>query len=185
MKKFLAFSLCVLTAGVAIAQDWDFSSSKSSGDIKRNQFAIEIGAGGGDDIIVDLGIRWQMNFGQYVAWDVLTLKALADVQYEDNIFDATALQLLTGVRGTSPVFYKNISSYLTAKAGYAVCSTDISGDGEFAFELGLGFNLGSHFYFGYAFNNCGLQQEEWTLSKKKYYSAAKTNVHSLRIGYAF
>lgn len=183
MKKFLALSLCVLTTGMVMAQGWDFSVSKSN-DLKKNQFAIELGVGSASDINVDLGLRWQMNFSQYVAWDVLTFKALADVAYDD-IFDATILELLTGVRGTSPVFFKNMSAYITAKAGYAVACQDIDGDGEFAFELGIGINLTHHLYVGYAFNNCGVNEESYSSKKYSYSYPAKSNVHSFRIGYAF
>lgn len=183
MKKILVFAVCVITAGAAMAQGWDFSVSKSE-DLKRNQFAIELGVGSASDINVDLGFCWRMNFSKYVAWDVLTFKALADVAYDD-ILDATILELLTGVRGTSPVFYKNMSAYLTAKAGYAVACQDIDGDGEFAFELGVGVNLTRHLYVGYAFNNCGVNEEEYYSKKHSYNYATKADVHSIRIGYTF
>lgn len=165
MKKSLLLLLIVLECITANAQDWSFGGD--SYETKRNNFGIELGVGGTGDVTVDLGFKWQANLHENIAWDVVTLKALADV--ENNFEESITAQVLTGLRLISPEF-SGMNIYANARAGYAH-NIDAS-EGGFAFEIGAGVNVTRNIYLGYAYNNFRLGD-------------GKVKYNAFRIGFLF
>lgn len=165
MKKLFLFLLIVLGCTMAKAQDWSFGGD--SYETKRNNFGIELGVGGTGDVTVDLGIKWQTNLHEYFAWDVLTVKALADV--ENNFSESITGEALTGIRLISPEF-AGLTAYVNGRAGYAF-NFDAS-EGGFAFEVGAGVNITRNIYLGYAYNHFKID-------------GAKTKYNAFRIGFLF
>lgn len=149
---------------------------------KRNQFAVELGFGGNGKAGMDLGLRWQMNFLPYLAWDVVTAKALTNFDPADDLL----VQGMSGLRLTSPV-YSGISIYGTGKVGYGYYPTSID-TGGVCFEIGVGINLNKHVYAGYAFNNQSYSMSINMGSGRKPKWEDKTmkiKLHEFRIGYTF
>lgn len=138
------WAVVALISLTAAAQDWDFGGGYES---SRHNFGLEVGVGGTGDVTVDIGVKWQLNLHEFVAWDVITAKALADV--ENDFSDSITAQLLSGLRLTTPDF-SGLSAYATAKFGYAY-QFDAE-DGSFAYELGIGINATRRVYFGFAYN---------------------------------
>lgn len=149
MKKFLFALACLFTVATTIhAQSWSFDESSDS---KKNWFGIDLGVGSMKDYEgtgVDLGIRYQHNYGQYVAWNIFNLKAMANTKD----FGATVTpQLMTGLKGISPSFFKEMTGFVGFKGGYGY---NIDGeDGGFCYEIELGVNLTRNIFIGYAYNN--------------------------------
>lgn len=165
MKKTVFLLLMVLGCTMAKAQDWSFGGD--SYETKRNNFGIELGVGGTGDVTVDLGVKWQTNLHENIAWDVITLKALADV--ENDLGESCTGQLMTGLRLLSPEF-SGMTIYANARAGYA--HNFDSSNGGFAFEAGVGVNVTRHIYLGYAYNQFKLDD-------------VKVKYHAFRVGFLF
>lgn len=165
MKKMILLLLVVLGSTMANAQDWSFGGD--SYETKRNNFGIELGVGGTGDVTVDLGFKWQTNFHENIAWDVITLKALADV--ENNFGESCTGELMTGPRLISPEF-AGMNIYANARFGYAY-NFDAS-DGGFSFEIGTGVNITRNIYLGYAYNNFKIGD-------------GKIKYHAFRVGFLF
>lgn len=164
MKQTIILAAMLLASIGISAQDWDFGGGYET---NRHNFGVEIGLGGTGDVTVDVGAKWQMNLHEYVAWDVVTAKAMADVEH--NFSKSLTGELLTGVRGISPDF-AGLTAYATIKGGYAY-NFDAT-DGGFAYELGLGVNITRTIYVGYAYNGYKIDR-------------AKVNYHALRWGFLF
>lgn len=165
MKRTFVFLFLMLTTMLVKAQDWSFSDD--SYESKRHNFGIELGVGGTGDITVDLGIKWQLNLHENIAWDVLTIKALADVEHD--LMDSLTSEALTGLRLFSPEFV-GMTAFVNGRAGYAHHID--SSEGGFAFELGGGINVTRSIYLGYAYNSFKINE-----SKVKY--------HAFRVGFLF
>lgn len=166
MKKTFLTLLMVLGCAVTTkAQDWSFGGD--SYETKRNNFGIELGVGGTGDVTVDLGFKWQANLHENIAWDVVTVKAVADV--ENNFAESCTGQVLTGLRLISPEF-SGMNIYANARAGYAH-NFDAS-EGGFAFEIGAGIQVTRSIYLGYAYNNFKLGD-------------GKVKYNAFRIGFLF
>ena len=163
MKKTLLLMLLALSSTAAMAQ-WSYDGGYET---KRHCFGIELGVGGTGDTSVDFGLRWQANLHENFAWDVLTLKAVADV--ENDFSESITPELLTGLRVISPDF-SGLTAYLNARFGYAY-NIDAS-EGGFAYELGAGVNVTRNIYIGYAFNQFKIDE-------------AKVKYHAFRIGFLF
>lgn len=189
MRKILLFVGMFLCCFVLQAQDWSFSNGSDDSDVKKNQFAVELGVGGTGEVAVDLGFRWQMNLYPNIGWDVLTLKAYAA---PDDLGATVTPQLMTGIHLTSPEFV-GLTGYLIGRAGYGYWIDREAGG--FCFEVGAGINVTKHMYIGYAYNHQKGNYEA-TFYKKgsggKYTTTLytedvdyKVNYHSFRIGFYF
>lgn len=148
-------------------------------DYKKNRFAIDLGVGGGQGSTgFDLGARYQHNFAPFIGWDALSVKVAFPT--EDPFDENPDLQVMTGVRGTSPDFYKNMSAYVSVASGYGF-STDsgkYSNDGGVCAEIGVGINLCKYVYMGYAFNYQKVNIDDMDVS-------GKGKVHYFRLGFVF
>jgi len=136
----------VLSMNAQTDTDNDLPHGKT---FKRNAFGVDIGIGAVKGIqrtYADLGIRYLHNFSPYVGWEVLKLKVVMSVSPFDR-FD-NVVQLMTGIRGTSPAFYGNMSGYGAFRFGYA-------SDLDYylpAYELEVGVNITPTISVGYAYN---------------------------------
>lgn len=148
-------------------------------DYKKNRFAIDLGIGGGQGSTgFDLGLRYQHNFAPFIGWDVLSAKVVFPT--DDPFDESPDLQIMTGLRGTSPNFYKNMSAYLSVASGYGF-STDsgmYNNDGGVCAEIGVGVNLCKYVYMGYAFNFQKVNIDDLNVS-------GKGKVHYFRLGFVF
>lgn len=165
MKRTIILLTVFMTTAVAMAQDLSFNGG--SYEHRRHSFGIELGVGGAGDLCVDLGLRWQMNLHEYVAWDVITVRAMADV--ENDFGDSITPEILSGLRLISPELF-GMTAYANARFGYAH-NFDLE-DGSFTYELGVGINVTRHIYVGYAYNHFKIDDE-------------KVNYNAFRLGFLF
>ena len=149
MKKILllAFGLLLLNV-TANAQRWSFDDESDS---KDDWFGIDLGVGGMKDIDgtgVDLGLRYLHEYTKNIAWNAVSLKAMANT--ED--FAATVTpQVMTGIRLTSPELFKDMAAFGGFKAGYGY---NIDGEeGGFCYEIETGLKINRHIFVGYAYNS--------------------------------
>ena len=129
---------------------------------KRDAFGLDLGVGGfkeyddGDArtaelryMSIDMGFRYLHNFSPYVGWDVLKFKTSFLMEMDKYGKDKEWLmQIMTGIRGNSPVFYKKMSAYGAFRVGYAAGSY-FNGS---TFELEFGINLTPIVFLGYVYN---------------------------------
>lgn len=181
----MAFVAIVIVSLPMCAEHWYSGSSSAFSyegmDYKKNRFAIDLGAGGGKGVgAFDLGVRYQHNFAPFIGWDAISVKVAFPTE---GTFDKNPdLQIMTGVRGTTPNFYKNMSGYLSVALGYGFSTDDGDGsnDGGICTEIGVGINLCKHVYIGYAFN---LQKVNTTMDKMEMSGNGK--LHYFRLGFVF
>lgn len=172
MRRTIVLLATVLTMGVVMAQDLSFNGG--SYEYKRHCFGVELGFGGAGDLCADLGLRWQWNLNEYLAWDVITVKAIADV--ESDFGDSITPEALSGLRLISPDFF-GMTAYINARCGYA--HNFSWEDGCFTFEVGAGFNITRHIYVGYAYNRLKFDDNEYG------FETEATNYHAFRLGFLF
>jgi len=129
---------------------------------KRDAFGLDLGVGGfkeyddGDPssaklsyMSIDIGFRYLHKFSPYVGWDVLKVKTSFLMEMDEYGKDKEWLmQIMTGVRGNSPVFYKKMSGYGAFRVGYAAGSYFYG----LTFELEFGINFTPTVFLGYVYN---------------------------------
>ena len=91
------------------------AGTKGSTEYKKNAFGLDIGLGGtvGGDFSAfnySLGFRYLHNFNPYFGVDFVNINV-------SGYIDAANLQFMSGVRGYSPRFYKNMCAYGSFKLG--------------------------------------------------------------------
>lgn len=168
-RKLLAIAVFALTTVAASAQDWDFSSGRSSTyeSTRHHHFGIDLGIGGTGykQFVFDLGLRWQININDYIAWDAITVKSLMvlDEQFFNDSEYKITPQLLSGLHLMTPQF-AGMKVYGYARLGYGwnihQCDEEymdvLDHQSAFAYELGAGLQVSKHVYLGYAFNKINL-----------------------------
>lgn len=183
--RVMAFVALVVVGLPVCAATWKPRPSVFSYDgmeYKKNRFAIDFGVGGGQGFgAFDLGARYQHNFAPFLAWDALSVKVTLPTE---GTFDENPdLQIMTGVRGTTPNFYKDMSGYLSFALGYGFSTDDsaYNNDGGICLELGVGVNLCKYVYIGYAFNfqKVNITDEDGTDM------SSNGKVHFFRLGFVF
>jgi len=114
-----------------------------------NTFWLDFGAGCLSEqyesgLGVDLGLRWNKHFTDNVSWDIFKINAEAEVK------EKLLIQVLTGIRGTTPVLFEN--STLFGAVGFG-CGyiTDIE-DGGFCGDMSVGINITPKFLVGIGYN---------------------------------
>ena len=68
-----------------------------------------------DGIALDLGIGYRKKINEYLVWNILKFKAVTEVS---NLKETITPKIMTGIRGTSPVLFGNMSAYGSINAGY-------------------------------------------------------------------
>jgi opacity protein-like surface antigen len=145
MKKVFLLLVMIMLCGFANAQYWNF---KGGYETNRHNLGVELALGGTGDMTVDLGLKWMINFNENLAWDVLTVRAGADVEH--SFVESIVGELMTGPRIISPEF-GDMTAYLNGRAGYAHHFD--SSEGGFAYEFGAGINVTPHISLGYSYNH--------------------------------
>lgn len=170
LRLFLALLFigsCVSLVSAQIAYDYD--------DYKKNRFAIDLGVGSTKGHgSWDVGLRYQHNFTPFIGWDVLSAKASWSI---DNFVNCPFIQIMTGIKGYTPKFYKDMLGYVGLSAGYGTVTNSNHGRGACT-EFGLGLSLCKYVYIGYALN---FQQIKDTLHD----ITSKGKVHMFRMGFEF
>lgn len=176
MKKMLVLLLVAFTCATANAQLVTSTTVSHQKKTSTNSGAfLEVGLGKlggdveGDGISMDLGFGYRKGFSQYVAWDILKVKALAQL---GDFTETITPQVLTGVRGTSPVLFANMTAFASFGLGYGY--TVDAETGGFAYEIQVGLNLTPKFNIGFVFDSQKLSDYE-----------ANMNFSGLRLGVRF
>lgn len=162
MKKFL---LLVLVAFVSSTMSAQLVTSTTVTKTKKNSgksgMFMEVGVGTlgadweNDGIAFDLGFGYRKGFSDYVAWDIFKIKAIAELS---NLEESLTPQIMTGVRGTTPVLFGNMTAFGSFSAGYG---HNIEFEaGGLAYEAQIGLNLTSKMYVALVYENQALSWEE-------------------------
>lgn len=144
---FILAMLLFLTVDMR-AQKWSFDKKSDS---KQDWFGIDLGIGGMKNLNgtgVDFGLRYLHTYTPYIAWNAINVKAIANT--EDFVKTITP-QVMTGIKLSSPSFFKDIYVFGGFKGGYGY---NIDGrEGGFCYEIEAGINLTRNIFVGYAYNN--------------------------------
>jgi hypothetical protein len=170
MKKLLILMAAVLISSTASAQ---LISSKivTKQEKKSNSgMILELGIGSvggsasddngnsvdieGNGVSVDVGLGYRKVFSPYVAWDIFKLRAFAEVE---NLGETVTPQLLTALRGTSPVLFGNVRIYSSIGLGYGYV-LDVEAGG-LCVEFQAGVDLTPHVYLGLVYSSQKFSQE--------------------------
>jgi len=134
---------------------------------KETAFGLDIGIGGAEvkEIFsTALGFRVMHHFSPYFGIDFFKVNWITD--YEVEGFGAGAwamrIQIMPGVRGNSPAFFKCMSVYTAFRLGYGmlvgcapIISAQIGGSTNFeglSLETELGLNATRTFFVGFTYN---------------------------------
>jgi hypothetical protein len=147
------------------------SSSKRQGVTncaKKTAFGLDIGVGGSFYAISNeklptffaqaLGIRVMHHFNPYFGVDFLKINWITDVWHSGLENQWTMrLQMMSGIRGNSPAFFKCMSGYAAFRLGYGMDFRllTLSGVSHFeglCLETELGLNLTRTVFAGFAYN---------------------------------
>lgn len=155
MKKLL---LLVFVAFISTAMSAQLVTSttvsKTKKQVSNSGMFLEVGIGTfgadweNDGVALDFGLGYRKGFNEYVAWDVFKVKAMAEIA---NFGESITPQIMTGIRGTSPVLFGNITAFGSFSAGYGYM-IDIE-DGGFAYEIQAGLNITPKFYVAFVYDN--------------------------------
>jgi hypothetical protein len=134
--------------------------------VKKTAVGLDIGIGGGKESEVfssALGIRVMHHFNPYFGVDFFKINWITDVVAQDLLQGlwTMKLQLMPGVRGNSPTFFKCMSVYGAFRLGYGMhVATGYKGtlaDGATDFkglclETELGVNITPAIFVGFSYN---------------------------------
>ena len=161
-------------------QKQESKTTTSKTCIPKNAFGMDLGIGsnGLSSLpISTFGIRYLHHFLPYFGVDFFKVNTIIGfVDYYENFSEYRNLycnvQLMIGVRGNTPVFFKCMSGYGAFRMGYGA-------DMDFNFysrglclETEVGLNLARCFFLGYSYNWQRLE-------------GFPVNYHALRIGFNF
>lgn len=176
MKKILLLLLVAFTCAAANAQLVTSTTvSKQKKEARNSGMFLEVGIGKlggdveGDGAAMDLGLGYRYGFSEYVAWDILKVKAMAELSH---FSESITPQFMTGVRGTSPVLFADMTAFASFSLGYGR-AIDME-DGGFAYEIQVGVNVTPRFNVGFVFDSQKLS--DWD---------ANMNLCGLRLGVRF
>jgi len=146
--------------------DRNISSSKRQNVIncaKKTAFGLDIGIGGVKETFSSaLGIRVMHHFNPYFGVDFFKINWLTDVPINGSNAWRMKLQIMPGVRGNSPTFFKCMSAYAAFRLGYGMLvgsapiykilagsTTDFEG---LCLETELGLNVTRTIFVGFSYN---------------------------------
>lgn len=144
---FTVIGLLMLTT-VVNAQKWSFDNKR---DYQEDWFGIDLGVGGikdADGTGIDFGLRYLHSYSQYIAWNAVNIKAIANTKM---FKESLTPQVMTGIRLTSPDFLRDLTAFAGFKAGYGY-NID-NKNGGFCYEAEVGINVTRNIFIGYAYNN--------------------------------
>lgn len=149
MKKLVLMAIVAMFTVSASAQLLTSSRTARSGSAHNVWVDLGVGVfdGEGSGLGLDLGVRWNKMFNEYVGWDIVKVAAQADTKY---FKETIAVKALTGIRGESPVLFGNAKAYANFAGGY-VYAIDPE-NGAFTWEVGAGLKLTPRFSAGIAYD---------------------------------
>jgi hypothetical protein len=145
-------------------------SKKNKNCVKNTAFGLDMGLGGSfyanhntrtrstTSFAPALGIRVMHHFNPYFGIDFFKINWITDVFYSEMDEGWTMrLQIMPGIRGNSPAFFKCMSVYSAFRLGYGMDFrlATLSGVSHFeglCLETELGLNLTSTVFAGFAYN---------------------------------
>lgn len=155
MKKLFLLLVVAFTCVAANAQLVTSTTvSKQKKADRSSGMFLEVGVGKlgadweGDGVAMDLGLGYRHGFSQYVAWDILKVKALAEL---GNFSESITPQIMTGIRGTSPVLFANMTAFASFSLGYGH-EIDLE-SGGFCYEIQAGINITPKFSVGFVYDS--------------------------------
>jgi len=164
---------------------------------KKTAFGLDIGNGGsfytpsnilGTSFAPALGIRVMHHFNPYFGIDFFKINWITDL-FTSGWMDpwTMRLQIMPGIRGNSPTFFKCMSGYAAFRLGYGmdfrvpVSSYIKSNFQGLCLETELGVNLTPAVFAGFAYN----YQEYFGRDVKVRYSKLAMHTFSFRAGFNF
>jgi len=181
MKKIL---LLVLVAFISTTMSAQLVTSTTVTKTKKQSNSgmfMEVGLGTlgadyeNDGIALDLGFGYRKNFSEYLAWDILKIKAVAEMS---NLGETLTPKIMTGIRGTTPVLFGDMTAFGSFSAGYGHW-IDFE-EGGFVYEAQIGLNITSKLYAAFVYENQGISWEE-----ESYNIDADVSFTGLRLGLRF
>ena len=157
---------------------------------KKTAFGLDMGFGGSFDVLygqksdtwsaTSLGMRVTHHFNPYFGIDFLKINLITEIgpSKSHNPW-IMRFQLMPGIRGNSPAFYKCMSVYAVFRLGYGISFTQFKSSFEdLCLETELGLNLTHNVFAGFSYNY------------SKYFKKGKafedaTHILSFRIGFNF
>ncbi|MCL2650809.1 MAG: hypothetical protein FWD60_07270 [Candidatus Azobacteroides sp.] len=128
----------------------------------------------GDGVSIDFGLGYRKAFTPYIAWDIVKLRAFGQISDFGSTFTP---QLLTSLRGTSPVLFANAKIYADFGLGYGyVIDPDAGG---LCYEFQAGLDITPNFYLGLVYSAQKFSVDDYY---KLNYNVTFTG---LRIGFKF
>jgi len=189
------------------------TSTQKQGTPKKNAFGFDIGIGSlcfKEQIIRDdafsidyfdvaynypvfaVGIRYMHHFNPYIGADFFkfNLNCPVTIMRDRNLMN---VQLMTGIRGNTPTFFKTMSGFGVARLGYGLQLSEPQFGHGFAFEAEAGLNMTQTFFIAFSYNLLSrfkvlqygyISESEW---KYGYMGTAAVylNTYTLRIGFNF
>jgi len=143
------------------------------GSVSANGYSANIKS---DGISMDLGLGYRKVFTPYVAWDILKLRAFGQI---NDLGSTITSQLLTAVRGTSPVLFANAKVYASAGLGYGYVF-DLS-TGGLCYEIQAGLDITPSIYLGLVYSAQKFKQDSGNNFDINY----NLTFTGLRVGYKF
>ena len=173
------------------------SSNNYDKSRKRNYFMLSYDMGGiklvgkntenvkmQKSLFMQLRMGVTHNFGNYVGWDIFSFHFIPNKQKVSMSGYSSEgwyfpFQIMTGVRGYSPVFAKNMSGFFAFNAG-AVSSFDDFSKWGFCYEIETGISLTRKFFVALVLNNSICKSNNNGMK-----STVNTNIWAFRLGFHF
>jgi hypothetical protein len=145
-----------------------------------------------------VGVRYTHLFNPYIGADAVKINFNSPfrIKHDKGFMN---LQIMTGIRGITPVFFKTMSGYAAVRMGYGFrFPINENNDDNFfhgiAFETEIGLNITRTFFIGFSYNLMNLfldgninliNLDGLPLFRYSYSTNINFNTYALRIGFNF
>ena len=129
---------------------------KSDAERKPNYFFLSLTPGGikdYDDYFFDVRMGWTHNYSSYAGWDIFSLHLRTTANTIENIEETLSIQLMTGIRGYSPTFWRNKSAFGAFNIGVASNLQDITENTGLCYEIEIGASITRKFFAAFVYNH--------------------------------
>jgi hypothetical protein len=134
------------------------------------------------------GIRYLHMMNPYLGFDILKINF--QCPFKAMTQDAFMnVQFMTGIRLTTPTFYKCMSGYASARMGYGLHFINLYTHG-LAFETEVGLNITKNAFIAFSYNLISnfvneYYRYDWDSYQYQYINRINHNTFALRIGFNF